>query len=280
MNVMWGLNLVAVKMGVDLVQPMTAAWLRQAMVLLICLPALRIVPGRMRELTGLGLLSGSLFYILVNWSLAVSDNVPALAIAGQLGAPFSLILAVLVLGERIHKYRLIGMALAFIGVALLVFDPAAINEELGIAITAGASAVWAVCSLIQRRLKGVPVLTIYAWIGLIGTVVPVSGGVAGRTAGCARHSRFADVVAQLDTFLRLGLHCLGARRNEFSAATPSRQHRCAADIGQPCHFGGRCGMVVRHEYHTGDDCGWHHRAGRRCHRYHPYRHAREHEGLA
>jgi O-acetylserine/cysteine efflux transporter len=170
MNVMWGLNLVAVKMGVELVQPMTAAWLRQAMVLLICLPALRIVPGRMRELTGLGLLSGSLFYILVNWSLAVSDNVPALAIAGQLGAPFSLILAVLVLGERIHKYRLIGMALAFIGVALLVFDPAAINEELGMAITAGASAVWAVCSLIQRRLKGVPVLTIYAWIGLIGTL--------------------------------------------------------------------------------------------------------------
>jgi O-acetylserine/cysteine efflux transporter len=76
MNVMWGLNLVAVKMGVDLVQPMTAAWLRQAMVLLICLPALRIVPGRMRELTGLGLLSGSLFYILVNWSLAVSDKRP------------------------------------------------------------------------------------------------------------------------------------------------------------------------------------------------------------
>ncbi len=170
MNLMWGLNLIAVKMGVDLVQPMTAAWLRQAMVMLICLPALRIVPGKMRELIGLGLLSGTIFYIFVNWSLAVSDNVPALAIAGQLGAPFSLILAVLVLGERIHKYRLIGMALAFAGVVVLVFDPAAVDEELGIAITAAGSVVWAVCSLIQRRLKGVPVLTIYAWIGLIGTL--------------------------------------------------------------------------------------------------------------
>lgn len=176
MNVMWGLNLVAVKMGVDLVQPMTAAWLRQTMVLIICLPALRIVPGKMRELLGLGVLSGTIFYILVNWSLAVSDNVPALAIAGQLGAPFSLILAVLVLGERIHRYRLIGMALSFLGVAVLVFDPSALNEELGIAITAAASAVWAFCSLIQRRLKGVPVLTIYAWIGLIGclALLPVA----------------------------------------------------------------------------------------------------------
>lgn len=48
MNLMWGLNLIAVKMSVDLVSPLTAAFLRQVMVLLICLPALRIIPGRMR----------------------------------------------------------------------------------------------------------------------------------------------------------------------------------------------------------------------------------------
>lgn len=171
MNVMWGLNLVAVKMGVDLVSPLTAGFLRQAMVLIICLPALRIIPGKMRELIGLGFLSGALFYILINLSLAVSDNVGALAIAGQLGAPFSLILAVVILGERIHKYRIFGMALAFLGVVLLVFDPAAANEGLGLALTAAASFVWGICSLIQRRLIGVPVLTIYAWVGLIGSLV-------------------------------------------------------------------------------------------------------------
>lgn len=100
MNIMWGLNLIAVKMGVDLVSPLTAAWLRQAMVLAICLPALKIIPGKMRELLLLGVLSGALFYIFVNLSLAVSDNVSALAIAGQLGVPFSLIMAVMFLGEK------------------------------------------------------------------------------------------------------------------------------------------------------------------------------------
>lgn len=171
MNLLWGLNLIAVKMGVDLTAPLTAAWLRQLMVLLICLPALRIVPGKMRELLGLGLLSGALFYIAVNFSMKVSDNVPALAIAGQLGAPFSLILAVIVLKERIHAIRITGTILAMSGVVVLVFDPAAIDEEAGIALTAVASLIWAICSLIQRRLQGVPVLTIYAWIGLIGTSV-------------------------------------------------------------------------------------------------------------
>jgi O-acetylserine/cysteine efflux transporter len=141
------------------------------MVLIICLPALRIVPGKMRELLTLGVLSGGVFYMFVNGSLAVADNVAALAIAGQLGAPFSLILAVLILKERVHMIRIAGMALAFAGVATLVFDPSAMHEQMGIFLTACSSVVWAVCSLIQRRLIGVPVLSIYAWIGLIGALI-------------------------------------------------------------------------------------------------------------
>lgn len=171
MNIMWGLNLIAVKMGVDLVSPLTAAWLRQAMVLAICLPALKIIPGKMRELVLLGVLSGALFYIFVNLSLAVSDNVSALAIAGQLGVPFSLIMAILFLGEKIHGPRMIGIGLAFGGVVMLVFDPAAAHEQMGMALTAASCLIWAFCSLIQRRLIGTPVLTIYAWVGLMGTTI-------------------------------------------------------------------------------------------------------------
>ncbi len=171
MNAMWGLNLIAVKMGVDLIAPLTAASLRQFIVLIVCLPTLRIIPGKMRELIGLGLLSGAAFYIITNYSMQVSDNVATLAIAGQLSVPFALILAIAVLGERIHLLRISGIALAFGGVLMLVFDPAAADATLGVALTACASVIWAICSLIQRRLKGVPVLTIYAWVGLVGSFI-------------------------------------------------------------------------------------------------------------
>lgn len=171
LNLMWGLNLIAVKMSVDLVEPLTAALLRQVMVLVICLPALKLVPGRMRELLTLGLLSGALFYIIVNLSMAVSTNVGALAIAGQLGAPFSLILAVFVLKEQIHAARIVGIFLAFAGVFILAFDPHALDERLGLLLSTLGSLIWAVCSLIQRRLAGVKVLTIYAWVGLMGSLV-------------------------------------------------------------------------------------------------------------
>lgn len=171
MNILWGLNLIVVKVSVAAISPLTAAFLRQAIVLLVCASALRIVPGKMRELTALGVLSGGAFYIATNLSLSVATNVGALAIAGQLGVPFSLLLTIMVFHERIHAPRIIGISLSLLGVMVLVFDPAAAGEGLGLALTALAALIWAICSLIQRLLIGVRVLTIYAWIGLWGTVI-------------------------------------------------------------------------------------------------------------
>jgi O-acetylserine/cysteine efflux transporter len=171
MNVMWALNIIAAKMAVTEVAPLTAAFLRQVIVCVVCLSWLRIVPGQMRALAGLGVLTGGLFFVFINLSLLAATNVSALAIAGQLGVPFSMILAVLVLGERIHRYRIAGVALSFLGVGILLFDPGIVNEVAGIALQVVASAIWACASLIQRNVRDVPILTVYAWIGLIGVMM-------------------------------------------------------------------------------------------------------------
>ncbi|MDB5706108.1 MAG: Integral rane protein [Sphingomonas bacterium] len=170
MNILWGFNIIAVKMAVSAIAPLTAGFLRQVLVFIVCMGSLRIVRGRMRALTALGILSGGAFYVATNLSLAITHNVGALAIAGQLGVPFSLILAIIVFRERIHLPRIIGIALSVGGIGLLVFDPTMVNEIPGLALTALASFIWAICMLIQRRLIGVPVLTIYAWVGLWGTI--------------------------------------------------------------------------------------------------------------
>lgn len=170
-NLVWGLNIIAVKLSVTLVPPFTAALLRQSIVLIACLPWLRIVPGRMRELLALSVIVGGAFFAVINLSMVVSENIGALAIAGQLAAPFSLILAIIFLKERIGMIRVGGMALAICGCALLVFDPAAAKEGLGIALTVLSAMFWAIGSLLQRRLIGVSVPTMYAWVGLGGLVI-------------------------------------------------------------------------------------------------------------
>src|SRR3546814_7402878 len=124
-NLMWGLNIVAVKLSVDLISPFSAAFLRQMMVLALCLPWLRIVPGRMGTLLILGAISGAIFYIPLNLALAVSDNAATIAITGPLGAPFALLLSIIFLGDLIGLLRLAGIDMAFPCWMLVAFDPAA-----------------------------------------------------------------------------------------------------------------------------------------------------------
>ncbi|SNS39563.1 O-acetylserine/cysteine efflux transporter [Sphingomonas laterariae] len=169
-NLTWGLNIIAVKMAVMATAPFAAGGLRQAVVLIACLPFLRWVPGRMRPLLVLAALNGTIFLIFTNFSLQVADNVSALAIAGQLGVPFSLILGVIFLGERIALPRMLGIALAFGGVVLLVFDPGIFSELPGLILMALGTFTWAVGAFLQRKLADVPALTIYAWIGLGGVI--------------------------------------------------------------------------------------------------------------
>src|SRR3546814_2848155 len=91
----------------------------------------------------LGAMSGAIFYIPLNLALAVSDNAATIAIAGQLGAPFALILSIIFLGDRIGLPRLAGIVMAFAGVMLLAFDPAAVDNLPGLALTALSTVFWA-----------------------------------------------------------------------------------------------------------------------------------------
>jgi len=189
MILLWGFNVVAMKTVVEQAGALPAALLRQTIVAIVCLPFLRLVPGRMRLLLLLGCLSGGLFYIAIGVSLSLTTNVSALAIAGQLGVPFSLILAVIFLGERIGVPRLIGIVLALSGVVLLVFDPAAGKELPGLAVSAVGSLIWASATLIQRRLGGIAVLNITGWLGLIGALTILPAALLADPDGVAQLTR-------------------------------------------------------------------------------------------
>ena len=100
-------------------------------------------------------------------SFALADNVSALAIAGQLGVPFSLLLAVVIFKERIRWPRITAVILCFLGVAVMGFDPAIAHESIALWLTVAASLAWAGGNLLFRQLKGINVLTIHAWLALV-----------------------------------------------------------------------------------------------------------------
>ncbi len=184
-DLLWAFNIIAIKESVLAMPPLLTVALRYVVVLLVCATSLTIVQGRMRLVLLTGLVTGAVQFGLGAYSYHVATNLSALAIAGQLGVPLSLILAILIDGERIAWKRTVGILLAIAGVTLLVFDPAIADERLGIFLTFGASICWAAGNLMFRRLTGVPVLTLYGWqavvslpVLLLASHVVEPGGIA------------------------------------------------------------------------------------------------------
>lgn len=166
-NIAWGFNIVPTKLALNHLPPITAAALRFSMVGLLCLPWVRWVPGRMLAILRAGLVSGALMFAFNNTAFAIATNVSALAIAGQLGVPFSLILAIIFLGERIHIKRMLGIFLSFAGVILLSFDPVAFRDHKALALATVGAFTYASGTILMRQLRGVGALNIQGWLGCV-----------------------------------------------------------------------------------------------------------------
>jgi O-acetylserine/cysteine efflux transporter len=184
-DVLWAFNIVAIKESVLAMPPLLAVALRYVVVLLVCASSLRIVEGRMRLVLLTGLVTGALQFGLGGYSYQVATNLSALAIAGQLGVPLSLILAILIDGERIAWKRTVGILLAILGVTLLVFDPRIVDERLGILLTFGAALCWAIGNLMFKRLSGIPILTLYGWQALVSLPVLLAASALFEPGGIA-----------------------------------------------------------------------------------------------
>lgn len=185
-DVIWAFNIVALKYAVDDAGPLTAVTLRYVIVLAVCLPWLRWLPGRMKAVLATGVVAGALFMGLGSVSFAIATNISALAIAGQLGVPFSLILAVIVYKEKIRLPRITAVVLSFAGVGVMGFDPAIARESVAVWLTVGASISWAAGNLLFRGLAGVPVMTIHAWLSLVSAPILAATALAFEPEGLAR----------------------------------------------------------------------------------------------
>jgi O-acetylserine/cysteine efflux transporter len=184
-DLVWAFNIVAIKEAVLAMPPLLSVALRYVVVLIACATSLRIVEGRMPLILLTGFVTGALQFGLVSYGYHVATNLSALAIAGQLGVPLSLLLAILIDGERIAWKRTVGILLAILGVTLLVFDPRIVDERLGIFLTFGAASCWAAGNLLFKRLTGVPVLTLYGWQAVVSIPVLLLASAIAEPGGLA-----------------------------------------------------------------------------------------------
>jgi len=166
-NAVWGFNFVAAKYGVTHFPPIFFSGLRFVIVLAVAFPFLRWVPGQMRVIFAAALLMGVFHYAIMFTAIRFTDDISPIAIAVQLHVPFSTIVAIIFLKERIGMVRASALVVAFTGVVVIAFDPGIINSLLALSMATGAAFAMALSTVLMRFMKGVGVFNLQAWIALI-----------------------------------------------------------------------------------------------------------------
>ena len=168
-NLAWAFNFIAGKLGVAHFQPLLFSSLRFTLLLGLLWPWLRPADARQRlALLQVGLTLGIGHFSLMFLGLALSTDISSVAILGQLYIPFSSLLAVFWLGERMSLQQIIGVSVAFLGVMLIGFDPVVFQHLDAALLVLGAALLMAVATVQMRQLRGVGVFTLQGWIALCG----------------------------------------------------------------------------------------------------------------
>lgn len=165
-TICWGINAIPVKLALEIATPITVTVLRFLALLTVCLPFVRWHAGQMRLVILFGLLSGGLSFGLMHIAYHMAHNISGLAIASQAGVPFSLLLAIAFLGERIHWRRGLGVALALIGIVILTLDPRAADDLPAIGLIVISAFVASIGTILVRQMRDIPPLSLQGWLAL------------------------------------------------------------------------------------------------------------------
>jgi drug/metabolite transporter (DMT)-like permease len=162
----WATNNIVSKVVVSdwEVPPLFYAAVRFALVAALTLPWLRPMPRPAWRIVMVGLLMGGGSFALLFMALqTVSPS--AAAVVSQAGVPITTLLSILILGERIHWRRGLGITLTLIGVLVVVWEPGfAISAGLLLVLAAAASG--SLGAVLMKQMGDIAPLRFQAWVGM------------------------------------------------------------------------------------------------------------------
>ena len=184
--VIWGVNNAAAKLATEYMPPLMVAGLRFAIAGLCLAPFVRPPFPNWKAMLLIAYLGGAVHYGLIYFAFSLAQDVSPVSVATQTWIPFTSLFAFLLLGERLKWPAIVGMLIAFIGVAWMTADPHALQDWEAIVIGTLAAAVWALVTVIARRTTAVPPLKMQGILALtamptmaLGSYVFESGQVEG-----------------------------------------------------------------------------------------------------
>lgn len=165
--VIWGVNNAAAKQATETLPPLLTGALRFGIAAACLIAFVRPPFPNWKSLLIIVGLGGPIHYGLIYLAFWLAQDVSPVSVAAQLWVPFTALFAFLLLGERLSRFALIGMGVAFVGVAWMTLDPHAIADWKAILVGIAASAAWAMTTVIARRTTSIPPLKMQGLLALV-----------------------------------------------------------------------------------------------------------------
>jgi len=172
----WGYNWVVMKQGLRYTQPFTFAALRTflaALSLFILLPILQrpLKPRALGLTLVLGLLQTTGFGGLMMWALE-SGGAGKISVLTYTMPFWLLLMAWIILGERLHGLQWVAVGAAFCGL-ILILAPWHLQGVLSSLLAVGGGLCWAASAIVAkilRRRHDVDLLSLTAWQLFLGSI--------------------------------------------------------------------------------------------------------------
>lgn len=172
----WAGNFITSKLSLQEFPPLLFTGLRLCLLAVLLIPFLKRPPtGLWPRLIAVALCNGVLHFGLSFWALSLSKTIASPAILMQSYVPMATLLAWWFIGERFHWRTGAAIALSFLGVLVLGFDPTVLESPAALVLMLISALFLAIGTVLMRDLKGLDPFSQQGWSAVIG-VLPLMAG--------------------------------------------------------------------------------------------------------
>lgn len=165
----WGVNVAVIKIGVSEFPPIFLTAFRFFIVALLLIWWVRPPWEQMRAIVFLSFAFGGVHFGCIFFGLKGVD-VSIASILILLGVPFSVLFARILLKERFGAKKMCGMAVAFVGLLILLGEPKTTSSPLHLSIFILAIVAWGFSNTLIKMIGNINIFALNAWVGLFASL--------------------------------------------------------------------------------------------------------------
>lgn len=168
----WGVNFVVIRVGLDSFPPILLSTLRFGLAGLPILLIWKSPPAPIIWIAAIALFLGVLKFSLLFIGMDLGAEPGLTSLVLQMQAFFTVLFAFFILEERPSKRQLSGMALAFVGLGIILAEQSGSQSAfIGIAFVIFASICWALNNICMKKAQSQNPLYLMIWVSAFSAPV-------------------------------------------------------------------------------------------------------------